>query len=91
VCLGKKERIMLVCCGVDEKDLNGDLLMFGYLLRVMMQDLECRLEVVERIAKDEEQRTLYFSKLKALLENSALWRMVVGIVRDLLCSWFLFG
>eukprot|EP00889_Picochlorum_renovo_P008478 jgi/Picre1/35508/NNA_002969.t1 len=45
----------------------------------MMQDLECRLEVVERIAKDEEQRTLYFSKLKALLENSALWRMVVGI------------
>lgn len=82
---------MLVYYGVDEKDLNGDLLMFGYLLRVMMQDLECRLEVVERIAKDEEQRTLYFSKLKALLENSALWRMVVGIVRDLLCCCFLFG
>lgn len=75
---------------VDEKDLNGDLLMFGYLLRVMMQDLECRLEVVEGIAKDEEQRTLYFSKLKALLENSVLWRLVVGIVRDFLCSWFFY-
>ncbi len=77
----KKDDIGFFVDGVDEKDLNGDLLMFGYLLRVMMQDLECRLDVVQRILRDEEQRTLYFDKLKALLENSLLWRMVVGIVR----------
>lgn len=66
----------------DEKDFNGDLLMFDYFVKVMSQDLECRLEVMQIIldgGKDSANHAKYFTQLKSLIENSALWRMFVGV------------
>ena len=66
----------------DEKDFNGDLLMFDYFIKVMSQDLECRLEVVTSILDDDKDscnQAKYFTQLKSLIENSLLWRIFVGL------------
>lgn len=69
----------------DEKDFNGDLLMFDYFVRVLSQDLECRLQVIHSILHDERgvsNQSQYFTQMKSLLENSGLWRMFIGMKWD---------
>lgn len=66
----------------DEKDFNGDLLMFDYFIKVISQDLDSRLEVIHNILNDKEcsgNQGTYFTQMKSLLENSVLWRMFIGI------------
>jgi hypothetical protein len=80
------DEMVLHCinCALDseEKDFNGDLLMFDYFVRVISQDLSARLEVVKSISVDESSRSKYFDQMKALLENSAMWRILVGLHRN---------
>ena len=77
------DEMILHCinCALDseEKDFNGDLLMFDYFVRVMSQDLSARLQLMKSIIVDEASRSKYFDPMKALLENSALWRVLVGL------------
>lgn len=71
-------------------DWNGDLMLFHYLVKVMRQDLDARLEVIRQIhvmhgsARPAERASLQNSpsdlpvrQMKALLQNSAMWRMLL--------------
>lgn len=65
----------------DEKDFNGDLLLLDYLTRVVDQDLQCRARIIDQFRSDKDEKKKYLGQLRALLENSALWRIIVGMVR----------
>ena len=72
------------------KDWNGDLMLFHYLVKVMRQDLDARLEVIRQIhvthgngtpasRHDVENRAadIPVRQMKALLQNAAMWRMLL--------------
>jgi hypothetical protein len=64
-----------------EKDYNGDLLLLDYLVKVVVQDLDCRLQITSKILRQgvglDDQSSPYVAQMKALLGNSALWRMLL--------------
>jgi len=63
------------------------------LTRVVDQDLQCRAHIIEQFKKVNEMKKKYLGQLRALLENSALWRIIVGMVRastKALMLWFSF-
>ena len=71
-------------------DWNGDLLLFHYLVRVMRQDLDARMEVIRQIhamhadarpagrgVSQKKSADLPVRQMKSLLQNAAMWRMLL--------------
>lgn len=61
----------------DKLDYNGDLLFLDYLVTVAAQDAAVRIQVFRNILEKQSKKKSE-RELKGLLENSALWRMIVG-------------
>lgn len=71
----------------NDHDWNGDMLLFDYLVKVMRQDLDARIAVIREISqmragseagtRGSSDGALPVQEMRSLLENSAMWRMLL--------------